>query len=423
MCIYTLVLEKHEDYPFILFFNRDEEYDRPTLPLAVEEQGLVCARDGKAHGTWCGLNASRGIVAALTNVRNRLEPPSHCSIRSRGDLVLAALLSPSSSSSSLQGEGGEAAAEAGAGAAAPRQGEEEGTWYAYNLLTGSIDGSTARASLRFEANVPTSSSDNGPQEWRTTSSTAVVGPGIWVKSNESTGVLQGGVAVEEEDGEWPKVALVRRHVGRLFAKDATSPTPTPTTSSTTTATPASPPPSSAAWRGETAAREGLLPALADIMGRSLPHGDEACAGAAAAAVQRWSPLPLPLEEALHRGPFLRPLELHAASRRQEAAAPVPAESSPASSSASSSSSAPARLYGTVSQTAIITCVSERALFYAYRETKATTIPDAEDDASAPFSGGEWTWLRFPLPSPPPPMTAGGNPAMAAAATATASAVS
>ena len=125
MCIYTLVLEKHEDYPFILFFIRDEEYDRPSLPLAVEEQGLVCARDG-GYGTWCGLNASRGIVAALTGVRYAWSRRRTARF-GRGDLVLAALLSPSSSSSSLQGEGGEAAAEAGAGAAAPRQGEEEGT--------------------------------------------------------------------------------------------------------------------------------------------------------------------------------------------------------------------------------------------------------------------------------------------------------
>ena len=92
MCIFVLALDQSDEFPVVLFFNRDEEYDRDTKPCAEEPStGIVCARDGKANGTWMGLAPGQGTFAALTNVRNRLPPPA-CTIRSRGELVLGALL-------------------------------------------------------------------------------------------------------------------------------------------------------------------------------------------------------------------------------------------------------------------------------------------------------------------------------------------
>ena len=68
--------------------------------------------------------------------------------------------------------------------------------------------------------------------------------------------------------------------------------------------------------------------------------------------------------------------------------------------------APDRLYGTVSQSAIITCASERAVFYAYRETKSKLRAASSAVEGTLENGTErgeeeevsWTWFRFPLPT-------------------------
>ena len=98
------VIDGHPDFPFMLFHNRDEEWDRDTEDPGVyhESEGhCVYARDTWAGGTFLGLNLSVGLVAALTNIRTEVPRPqpnqrqggstSAPLLLSRGQLVLSAM--------------------------------------------------------------------------------------------------------------------------------------------------------------------------------------------------------------------------------------------------------------------------------------------------------------------------------------------
>ena len=87
MCIYAMALDTLSDFPFVLVFNRDEYFGRPTTAPALQEDGLLCAVDGERGGTWMGLNTHSGVFAALTNVRCELLT----GVASRGQLVRAVL--------------------------------------------------------------------------------------------------------------------------------------------------------------------------------------------------------------------------------------------------------------------------------------------------------------------------------------------
>jgi uncharacterized protein with NRDE domain len=91
MCLIVFAWRPEHDVPLLLAANRDEFYARPTLPLAAWEDApqVLAGRDLEAGGTWLGLGPG-GRFAALTNIRDPLQPPGH---RSRGDLVARFLTS------------------------------------------------------------------------------------------------------------------------------------------------------------------------------------------------------------------------------------------------------------------------------------------------------------------------------------------
>jgi uncharacterized protein with NRDE domain len=81
MCLIVFAYRRHPDYHLILAANRDETYDRPTLPLAHWQDApeIVAGRDLISGGTWLGVTRN-GRFAAVTNYRvpqvAREQPPS-----------------------------------------------------------------------------------------------------------------------------------------------------------------------------------------------------------------------------------------------------------------------------------------------------------------------------------------------------------
>ncbi|MFQ5417660.1 MAG: NRDE family protein [Myxococcota bacterium] len=76
--------------PLVIAANRDEFLERPSEGPALRDGPggrIVAPRDGRAGGTWLGLNGT-GVFAAVTN-RHCSEPDPDC--RSRGLLVTDAL--------------------------------------------------------------------------------------------------------------------------------------------------------------------------------------------------------------------------------------------------------------------------------------------------------------------------------------------
>ena len=99
MCLIAFAIGAHPRWPLVIAANRDEHFDRPTLPLqrwrSDSGQTIISGRDQRAGGTWLGLSA-KGRVAMLTNVR---EPHATPGGRSRGELPLAWLESGHSAES------------------------------------------------------------------------------------------------------------------------------------------------------------------------------------------------------------------------------------------------------------------------------------------------------------------------------------
>ncbi|MEW5885338.1 MAG: NRDE family protein [Pseudomonadota bacterium] len=94
MCLIALAIGQRPDCPLLLAANRDEYWQRPTLPLAAWQldngQTVYGGRDLLAGGTWLGFSAA-GRVALLTNVRDG-QPEK--AARSRGELVTRWLAGP-----------------------------------------------------------------------------------------------------------------------------------------------------------------------------------------------------------------------------------------------------------------------------------------------------------------------------------------
>ena len=94
MCLVAFAVNASKRWPLVIASNRDEFFDRPTLPLArwqsAAGHSIISGRDARAGGTWLGMTAS-GRIAFLTNVR---EAPLQClpSVpafeKSRGELVV-----------------------------------------------------------------------------------------------------------------------------------------------------------------------------------------------------------------------------------------------------------------------------------------------------------------------------------------------
>ena len=86
MCLILLSHKSHKKYKLILAANRDEFYERPTLPMQWWENndGVLAGIDQDKHGTWMGISKN-GRFAALTNYRQM--PITEKFDSSRGFLV------------------------------------------------------------------------------------------------------------------------------------------------------------------------------------------------------------------------------------------------------------------------------------------------------------------------------------------------
>jgi uncharacterized protein with NRDE domain len=88
MCLLVVSWKLHDDYSLLIAANRDEKYDRPTLPFTVlrdQQPRTLGGRDLLAGGTWLAVN-EYGVMAGLTNTPSTNGPDS--SRRTRGELPL-----------------------------------------------------------------------------------------------------------------------------------------------------------------------------------------------------------------------------------------------------------------------------------------------------------------------------------------------
>ena len=87
MCLIAFAINASARWPLVIASNRDEFFDRPTLPLArwqtASGQDIISGRDLRAGGSWLGITPG-GRVAFLTNVR---EGQPQLMPNSRGELV------------------------------------------------------------------------------------------------------------------------------------------------------------------------------------------------------------------------------------------------------------------------------------------------------------------------------------------------
>jgi uncharacterized protein with NRDE domain len=94
MCLLSFVFDKNSETPLIVISNRDEFYDRATLPMHWwPGEGILAGQDQQAGGTWLGLS-EQGRFAAVTNFRDlHQQHVSTLDPLSRGDLVTSFLRS------------------------------------------------------------------------------------------------------------------------------------------------------------------------------------------------------------------------------------------------------------------------------------------------------------------------------------------
>eukprot|EP01118_Nematostelium_gracile_P018407 TRINITY_DN816_c0_g1_i1.p1 TRINITY_DN816_c0_g1~~TRINITY_DN816_c0_g1_i1.p1 ORF type:complete len:284 (+),score=71.59 TRINITY_DN816_c0_g1_i1:50-901(+) len=90
MCLICWNEGVHDEYPFMLISNRDEDLDRETTQADwwSDHPEILAGRDNKKGGTWMGITKG-GRFAALTNFRTPVEKPE---MSSRGQLVTDFLL-------------------------------------------------------------------------------------------------------------------------------------------------------------------------------------------------------------------------------------------------------------------------------------------------------------------------------------------
>lgn len=87
MCLLLIGINSNPSFKLIIAANRDEFYDRPTLPAHYWDSNpsILAGKDLKAGGTWLGITTS-GKFAALTNFREGLKQKNNAP--SRGLLTL-----------------------------------------------------------------------------------------------------------------------------------------------------------------------------------------------------------------------------------------------------------------------------------------------------------------------------------------------
>jgi uncharacterized protein with NRDE domain len=86
MCLIFISLKEHKDYKLIVAANRDEFYNRKTLPADFwsDDPSILGGRDLEAGGTWLAMN-KLGRLSMITNFRDpkNIDPKAP----SRGALV------------------------------------------------------------------------------------------------------------------------------------------------------------------------------------------------------------------------------------------------------------------------------------------------------------------------------------------------
>jgi uncharacterized protein with NRDE domain len=90
MCLILFAWNSHPDYRLVVAANRDEFYERPSIPLSwwPNSPNILAGKDAAdvigSSGTWMGLSAS-GKFSALTNIRAPSE--KNPLLRTRGELT------------------------------------------------------------------------------------------------------------------------------------------------------------------------------------------------------------------------------------------------------------------------------------------------------------------------------------------------
>jgi uncharacterized protein with NRDE domain len=84
MCLIALAL-RADRFPLVIAANRDEDYERPTLPAHfwADAPDVIGGRDALHGGTWLAVTLD-GRFAAVTNLRGSAREPQK---RSRGEIV------------------------------------------------------------------------------------------------------------------------------------------------------------------------------------------------------------------------------------------------------------------------------------------------------------------------------------------------
>jgi len=85
MCLIAVAHRLSAAFPLVIAANRDEFYDRPSLPAAPwkEDRRVIGGRDLRAGGSWLAVREG-GRFAAVTNIRGaKLDGPSRGSLVSR----------------------------------------------------------------------------------------------------------------------------------------------------------------------------------------------------------------------------------------------------------------------------------------------------------------------------------------------------
>lgn len=99
MCLLLLLHRVHPEFPIVVAANRDERFDRPSLPPELSPDGSILApRDARAGGTWIGVNR-HGLFAGLTN---RSAAPVDPALPSRGAICRTALSETSARSATAR---------------------------------------------------------------------------------------------------------------------------------------------------------------------------------------------------------------------------------------------------------------------------------------------------------------------------------